>query len=47
MTGFIDPLAIMLIGLGSGILLVALYVLFSVRNKIEISKEKLPCRQWP
>lgn len=41
MTGFIDPLAIMLIGLGSGILLVALYVLFSVRNKIEISKEKL------
>lgn len=41
MTGFIDSLAIMLIGLGAGILLVALHVLFTVRNKIEISKEKL------
>ncbi|MEL9998551.1 MAG: DUF981 family protein [Thermoplasmata archaeon] len=41
MAGFIDSLAIMLIGLGSGLLLVALFVLFSALNKLEDLKEKL------
>jgi len=41
MTGFIDPLAIMLIGLGMGILLVAFYFLLSVLGKIETARNKL------
>ncbi|MCI4434601.1 MAG: DUF981 family protein [Thermoplasmata archaeon] len=41
MAGFIDPLAIMLIGLGMGLLLVALYVLFAALGKIDAAKDKL------
>ena len=41
MAGFIDPLAIMLIGLGSGLLLFSLYVIFAATGRIESAREKL------